>query len=362
VSLWPLYYTGIHTSFYPGVMHARLMIEGFMGAFIFGFLGTAGPRMLGAPPLTAGELAALLVLHLAVVGMHIAHLHGAADSLFLAALIMFGLMFAWRFQGRTDLPPPGFVLVLLGFLNAAVGAALLVASGIEGAPALGALGALLLHEGFVLHLVLGIGVFLLPRFLDLPRHEYPESRTPPPGWNIRALSAAATGGALFASFALEALFAAPRLAGVVRTAAATIYLLSELPLHRSGLPRLTITLCLRTALVVLTCGLLFPVLWPEQRVAGLHVVFIGGFTLITFTVATRVVLGHSGGSALFQTRLPFLVVTALLLLIGLALRVSGDFSPEARPALLNGASYLWMLAAAVWSWRVLPRVRRPEPD
>ena len=42
VLLWPLFYQG-KLAFYPGVSHARVMIAGFGGAFVVGFLGTAGP-------------------------------------------------------------------------------------------------------------------------------------------------------------------------------------------------------------------------------------------------------------------------------------------------------------------------------
>ena len=52
VSLWPLFFAGLH-KFYPGVMHSRLMIEGFLAGFVFGFLGTAMPRLLSAPSLRA---------------------------------------------------------------------------------------------------------------------------------------------------------------------------------------------------------------------------------------------------------------------------------------------------------------------
>jgi uncharacterized protein involved in response to NO len=99
-----------------------------------------------------------------------------------------------------------------------------------------------------------------------------------------------------------------------------------------------------------------------RRVAGMHVVFIGGFTLITFAVATRVVLGHSGFGHLFPTRLPFLIVTAVLLACALGLRVAGDFLFVQRGSMLSHASYLWMLAAGVWSWRVLPKVRIADPE
>ena len=77
-------------------------------------------------------------------------------------------------------------------------------------------------------------------------------------------------------------------------------------------------------------------------------------------MATRVVLGHSGNEALFGTRLPALQIATLLLLTGSALRAIGDFSPE-RPHWLSAASYLWMLAAGVWGFSILPKVRIADP-
>src|SRR5215211_4328822 len=42
VALWPLF-VWHSIGFYPAQAHVRLMIEGLMGSFIIGFLGTAGP-------------------------------------------------------------------------------------------------------------------------------------------------------------------------------------------------------------------------------------------------------------------------------------------------------------------------------
>src|SRR5215210_485063 len=66
VSLWPLYFTHI-TEFYPGLGHARIMACGLFGAFIFGFLGTAMPRMLSAKPLHVFQVIPLVLMHLGMV-------------------------------------------------------------------------------------------------------------------------------------------------------------------------------------------------------------------------------------------------------------------------------------------------------
>ena len=63
VSLWPLFYLGAID--YPGVAHSRMMIEGFMASFIFGFLGTAGPRITSAAPFSMAEVGTLFTLDLA---------------------------------------------------------------------------------------------------------------------------------------------------------------------------------------------------------------------------------------------------------------------------------------------------------
>lgn len=363
VSLWPLFFSGLH-KFYPGVMHGRLMIEGFLGAFIIGFLGTAGPRLTGTPHLSRGELWTLIVLYAGAVGTHIAERYFIADAIFLTLLLTFATFMGGRFAQRTDLPPPTFVLVVFGFLNAIAGTLLLLvgASG-DGFPRCVTLGSLLLHQGFVLYLVLGIGGFLLPRFLTLPaKPELPDTREISAPWARRALFAAAVGGALLASFVVEVFAESTRLAGAIRFGAAALFLASEIPLHLSAARPVTISRCLRLALVLLVLGLLFPVLWPWQRVAGLHLVFVGGFTLIVFTVATRVVLGHSGQGYLFGQSLPFLRAAAALLVAASVFRIVGDFLPAARGTLLNTASYLWMLAVAVWGWRVLPRVRFADSE
>ena len=129
VSLWPLYFTGIHTSFYPGVMHARLMIEGFVMAFAIGFLGTAAPRWLGTPTLSRSALSALLGLYAAVAGLHLAHRHSAGDAFFLALLLVLLWAMGRRARAPVDLPPPGLALVAIGFFQALGGAALLLAGG-----------------------------------------------------------------------------------------------------------------------------------------------------------------------------------------------------------------------------------------
>ena len=363
VSLWPLYFSGLHR-FYPGQMHSRLMIEGFLAGFVLGFLGTALPRLLSAPHLRRGEFGILLGLYLLTAGLHIGEQPRLGDLAFILLMLAFGACMAPRILHRTDAPPPGFVLVGLGYCCALLGPAFWLI-GIQGwaSGRVALFGAALLNQGFATMMILGAGAFLIPSLLRLSDangatgHEM----TPAP-WRRRAVLPAATGLALVASYWLEAdtVLDPPGVVGL-RTLAVIVFLISVIPFHRQPWPPRTMQWSAQLAILALVAGLLFPFAWPMQRLAGLHIIFLGGFSLLIFTAATRVVLGHSGNEALFQARLPSLQITTLLLLIGAVLRAVGDFLPS-RSHLLTGASHTWMLAAAVWGFAILPKCFRRVPQ
>lgn len=372
VSLWPLFFGGLHHSFYPGLMHARLMIHCFLGGFVFGFLGTAMPRLLGAAHLRPWEVWTLVAMHVVTAGLHIEGprlmqiqpiLWG--DAGFLVEMIFFAGCMVRRVGKRAELPPPSFVLVALGLACGFFGTLLWLAgmkSWVGGAWMI--FGGALLNEAFILCLILGVGGFLLPRFLKIPGlREMSEERRASSEWQRRALVAGAAGLVVIGAYAAEA-FGVPHAAKVapfVRGATVIGSLLVFVPVFRTPFPLRTVPLSVLLSLLAIFAGLVFPLFWPGQRVAGMHVVFLGGFTLITLTVATRVVLGHSGNLHLFETRLPSLLVTTALLMIGTVLRAVGDFLPT-RTTWLSVASVIWIVAALIWGFAILPRVRDPDPD
>lgn len=331
VSLWPLFFLNLH-KFYPGPMHARLMVEGFLAGFAIGFLGTALPRLLSAPPLRRWELRLLLALYLLTAGLHIGEQPRAGDLAFIALLLCFLACMVARVRGRAELLPPGFVLVAFGLLSGLVGPALWLC-GLQGWAAGRAMlfGSMLLNQGFTLFLLLGVGAFLLPRFLQAPNlRPLSEERAASPAWQPRAAFSGGVGLLLLASYWMEAGDPISPTAAWVRSLSVILYLAIVVPFHRQTGPTSTVRIAAQGALLALVTGLIFPLLWPAQRLAGLHIVFLGGFSLITFTVATRVVLGHSGNEALFESRLPSLQIAAVLLLAGAVLRAFGDFSPARR--------------------------------
>lgn len=363
VGLWPLHFGGL-TSFYPGQAHARLMAYGFFGGFIFGFLGTAMPRMLSAPTLGLGNVLLLLGLHLTVVVAFATQHIALGDRLFLALLGLFALLMFRRARHRKDMPPPGFVLVGLAFLCVAAGTLLAVFQ--PGHDEAGAywvnLQRLLCYQGFVLLPILGIGPFILPRFFGLlSPHDFPESMAPAGAWKKKAALALGAGGLIVASFFIE-VEGWFRAAYAVRFATVFAYLALEFPFHRAPKFSNMLGASLRIAFAALVGGFIVIALWPASRVGLLHLTLIGGFAVVTFTVATRVVFGHSGNLEKLHGRNWWMLVAVALMLVGMATRISGDFWPSILVSHYSLGAVIWITGALVWSCFVLPKVLQADNE
>lgn len=359
VAVWPLFVWHA-IGFYPANAHVRLMIEGLMGSFIIGFLGTAGPRLLDASPLTAAEVSALLAMQLVSALLHLAQMQTAGDIVFLVLLLLFLGMMATRARTRRDLPPPHFVLVLFGFFNAIAGIFLIVAakSMADGLFA-NQLGSLMLNEGFVLFPILGVGAFFFPKLLGGAKPEPSDLRIAVALWVTRAGIAALTALVIWSSFVMEAL-GWIRAAALVRGLTTLTYFVMQGHLleRPSGPPFLA--QCFRFGALLLVVGLFLPAVLPAYRVANLHLTFIGGFSIIVFTVSTRVILGHAGQSHLFRKRLGFVMAALALLVVAMVARVGADFIPSARNSHLVYAALIWLLAAIVWACALLPKLSLSE--
>jgi uncharacterized protein involved in response to NO len=359
VALWPLYVWHA-IEFYPAQAHVRLMIEGLMGSFIIGFLGTAGPRLLDAPPLGRLEVSTLFALQLASSTLHLARNQTAGDIVFLVLLLFFVGTMATRARNAHDLPPPNFVLVAFGFLNAIAGIFLITtARSMANGLFANQLSTLMLNEGFVLFPILGVGAFFFPKLLGGAKPEPSDLRIVTALWVKRAVIALLTAVVIWSSFVLEAL-GWIRTAALVRGLTTLTYFITQGHLLEkpSGPPFLA--QCFRLGALLLVAGLFLPVALPTYRLANLHLTFIGGFSIILFTVSTRVIIGHAGQSHLFRKRLRFLITALALLIIAMVARVGADFVPPARNAHLVYAALIWLLAAIVWAVALGPKLSLSE--
>lgn len=362
VALWVPLLLGWTTD-YPGTPHARLMVQGFFGGFIFGFLGTSMPRLLEVPPLAAREVFPLLALFVAQAGAQLAGAVALGDGLFAAELLLWFVLLKGRCHAKRDLPPPTFVLVGLSFASGLAGSALFLAGRRwELVPELELLAKLLGYHAFVLLCVLGAGGFLLPRFLGLGvRRKFAASPVPSPEWRAAARFAGGVGLLMVASYALEAV-GWPRTAVTLRAVLIVGYLWHELPLERLRWTWQGVQWLLVTGLACLPVGVLASGWLPGWRVALSHIEVLSGFGLITLGVATRVVFGHSGERTQLERFHAPLTIAAVLMVLALLNRLSGDLVPSTMVSHYLYAALCWLGGMLLWAVRVLPNVLKPDPE
>ncbi|MBI5802862.1 MAG: NnrS family protein [Verrucomicrobia bacterium] len=362
VALWPVLLLG-WTDNYPGPSHARLMVQGFFGGFILGFMSTAMPRLVEAPALSARAVYSLLTLFLCNVTANTLGMNALADWLFAGQLaLLFGLLKRRCHSGRS-LPPPSFVLVGLSFASALAGTALHLAGRLwQLSGPMELLARLLSYHAFVLLCVLGAGGFLLPRFLGLGvRRKFPDSPVPTPEWKRAARIAMIAGAFILITYVLEAA-GWNRLAGTARAAAIIAWLAYEIPLERLRWHWHGVQWQLIVGLVCIPMGVFAAGWFSTMRLTLSHLELVGGFALITTGIATRVVFGHTGARDKAERFNPWLTGAAVLMLLGLASRITGDFLPSIQTTHYIYGAGCWMAGAIVWAACVLPRVLRPDPE
>lgn len=352
------------TAGFSGRAHAFVQIDGFLYAFIAGFLLTAIPRFTGtAPPSQGIQYLLAAALLAASIGFE-AQAFAFGHSIFVAVHGAVIVLAVRRVARRRSSPPDSFVLVGLGMAAGAAGA--LVNVGVSwgwiGA-AWDVLGRRLMTEGMVLLLVLGVGGFLGPRLLgfaalpDMQRLAVAAPAARPPLFTGKRVGAyAAAGLAILLSVALEYGAGMPG-AALGRAAVACLVILATLKPWRPPAVRTTLAWCVWSAHWLLMGGLWLAALAPAYRVDSLHVVFMGGFTLLILAVGTRVALSHGGHPLSAERRSWPLRVGIATGLFALLARLAAAFAPESFFELLALAAFSWMVGMLFWGARLTRLIR-----
>jgi hypothetical protein len=106
-------------------------------------------------------------------------------------------------------------------------------------------------------------------------------------------------------------------------------------------------------------GLIASALWPDYRVPALHILFIGGFGLMAFAVATHVVLAHLNLEQLALGRPAAVVILGIAFLLALCARLAADMSDTYFDH-LGWAAAIWLVGSAVWLAFLGPKLLQPS--
>lgn len=358
--VWPL--TWLAGTAYPAVAHRGMMMQGFELSFVLGFLLTAIPGFTGGQRFRPFELIVAAALMIAFGGAIAAGAAALASAIAAVAIAWAAAAIVRRVIAKRVLPPEEFAFVGLGLALGFAGALWQAMLGYGASPVAEPtpyFAQRLVSLGMMLPLVLGIGSLLVPAFAGIPNplaipgfakaHERAGRR------GLYLILALILGSA----FVLEARALAWE-AAIARAAVATVMLLWVWKLPLPATRNDTFSVALRLAGACVLAGLWLAVLTPAHALAGFHVMFIGGFGLLTIGIATRVVVSHGRHPGAFEgSLLRGWQVAALLL--SAASRAAAESFPDHRMALLGSSGLLWTVTWSAWVWGALPLIVRVRP-
>ena len=343
--------------------HVFLMVYGVFPFFMYGFLFTAYPRWLDAPPV--GRRAYLTVAVLGAGGIALVYL-----GLFVsAALLALGLalyLASWlhalalllRLYRDARKRGPHATLLVVEMGLGALGVALFLYGVLARATPAFVLAREIGLWGFLIPVLLTVSHRMLPFFTQ---SALPLARVPRPAWSLAWL----VGGAmLYGVFALIELPAA-QLALALGLAGVALHHTVAWGLRRSFGVRLLAMLHVAflwfgvgMALYAVQAGLALAGVQALGR-APLHALGIGFVAGTLVAMATRVTLGHSGRALAVKapTWFLFLALNAVAVL-----RVAAELTPAGFQALNLLAAAGWLACLVPWSARYAPFFVRPRAD
>jgi uncharacterized protein involved in response to NO len=355
VGHWLMYTTGVSVS-YSCKLHGLVQMQAFMMAFAVGFLLTAVPRRTQTPGVSAAEMSALAAALVITTAGAVAGLWLVSEIAYACVFVLLAQFAIRRFMGRAAgrRPPAAFVMVPIAALLGLTGAVLVAVAEFQNAPpSAGHLGMLFIEQGVFLCLAVGIGVLVLPLISGKPP---PPDLGSSPRESWKAMAYATAGAAIFVSLILEQL-GFQRIGPLLRAIVVAVGLglgggAWRLP-AKTGLHRKLVWL----STWMMPAGLLASAIWPDYRVPALHILFIGGFGLMAFGVATHVTLTHLDLQQLALGRPPAVIIMAAAFALALFLRFTADAS-DTYFRHLGWASAVWILGSAAWLVFLGPKLVR----
>lgn len=346
-----------NTGTYPGMEHARLFVGGFIYFAIFGFLMTAIPKFTESFPLKAGELFAALSIALLVIATTVSK----AESLFWL-MIVFGwvvlLSFGFqRFRKRKQNPPFTFLFVGIGLFMGLIGSSLIyIQSFTELSTAVA--GKILFYDGMVLSLILGVGGRLIPGILghsDIVLKQRAHYEKPLPFLKVIPLEVYGLATLFIASYLLE-VFVSGTVGWLLRAVVASYMAIKYWAIHKKPKEKKIHGHFLRLSCFFIILGLWLAPLIPAHATSMKHLMYIGGYSLMTFLIASRVTLAHTGAGLTMEFKhFPYSFFGGLLLLAAVT-RAVATFLPKTYLNHLGYTAICYIFATFLWAVIYIPKM------
>lgn len=340
--LWILFSLNLIEN-YPLKAHMQIMVLGFLYSYVAGFLMTAVPRMTATNAATLNEKYTAVIL---VWTFFITSLLGFDKINNVCSIFLFLFLIVFIFRRRLKMKSkslaPGFVFIPAGLMCGLVGSMLLCFER-DLFPGSLKLGKLMLNEGFVLNLIIGLGSRLIP-MLSKKIGAISPLDVKDVDKKLILFQGFLFNGSFFVEVYLDQQLAYfIRLIVLISVSIWNFKLLK--PMYESSKQGIGLIL---VGLIIPTAYLLL-LIFPQHRVHLIHLLYIGGFSLVTYLISVRVSLAHGGGPLSLEKTSTDLACFIIFFLLSMVMRVSIPILPDINLFyVFAAAAAVYILAVFMW--------------
>ncbi len=349
---------------YSGFFHSAIQMKCYMMCFVVGFLMTAIPRFASAPTATGREVLIFILLIFINISFLFRENWIGSESTFIAYLVFLARFIVVRFinkKGNVS-PPTEFVWIGIGIVHGIIGSSMVLLGQFSIGPVWFAkAGKAMSEQGFLLSVVVGVGGFLAPRLMGnfslIKPEEVRKLAQDKKTRRNRVFIHLTAGLILFGSFWLEGMNQM-QTAYLIRALVVTFELVFTRVLPRFPVVKTLFSWLLWISMWMVLAGSWAAGLLIPYRIGMLHIVFIGGYALMTFTIGTMVVLSHGGEGPKLQRPIFILKLVGLGMLAALAIRIAANFTAEHYFAWLGAVAAMWLVVGAGWLCFAVPKIMK----
>lgn len=346
--VWVLYSANLME--YPGVLHPEIMMGGFLITFVMGFLCTAVPSFTDSFPPTRIELIVSIIcvsaLFVAQVNSSVFYFRACSFGIF----VYLAYFVIRRFLNRRANPPAPFVFVGFGIASGLIGSLIMLLSPFDFiSENFFTLGRLFIVQGYILSFVLGIGSKLIPSLLGFTTNVNKIQK------KLSAKVYLFVGACFMLTYFMEA-FVSSYIGMLLRDLIIMFVAFVSWHIYKLPLRKGVHALGLWISCWFLLLGHVGASLFIDYKIHFMHLFYIGGLSLLTLFVATRVSLSHGGHDTSIEAKSKTLYGVISLFILAALTRFSAGMLPSEYQSHLLYAASVWIIGLVWWAIVFLPKI------
>lgn len=328
---------------YPVLVHRYLMLNGYVGMLIAGFLMTAVPRFSKTFEAQSFEILSFFLV--TFLGLFFAYRDQESLVFLLSSLqaVIILLFMFRRITKRKENPPYSFIFIFVGLILWFLSG---IGSLIYGTDAFKQLH----YEGSITAIILGVGSRLIPGILghiEIVSAQREKYETPDPILKTVPYHFYLSIILFVGSYFLLEFYGSIIRAVVVGTIGFAYWKLYALPRERTAL-----TWNIWVCGYMIVFSFILKAVWEDGVIHASHALFISGIVLIGLLISTRVIQSHGPKDKTLENWKGLYWVSGLLLLAA-ATRVTAFIMPDGYLRHLGYSSLVLTIAVLIWGLKYL---------